>query len=161
MGLNMKRIDAIKQIMDKVKEEDIVIASTGMIAREVYQVKDRDRNFYMMGSMGNALSIGIGMALNRPDLLVFVINGDASVLMSLGTLVTHTKLCPPNLFHIILDNNCHASTGGQKTSSDKIEFTELAPNTYVLNIDKAKGDAPRIPLSGKQIKERFMRSLCE
>ena len=98
----MKRIDAITRIMNDV-EDEVVISSTGMISREVYTVKDRSRNFYMQGSMGCALGIGLGIAVNLKH-NVIVISGDASVLMSLGTLALHKKLNPQNLKHYILDN---------------------------------------------------------
>lgn len=153
----MKRIDAIKKIMENVKEE-IVISSTGMISRELCAVKDRPRNFYMMGSMGSALAIGLGIALNSKH-KVIVISGDGAVLMSLGTLVLHKKLNPKNLIHFILDNNCHSSTGGQLTCSDSIDFSKLAPNTEVIKVSGEKGDAPRITLTPKQIKRRFKNAI--
>jgi phosphonopyruvate decarboxylase len=106
----MNRREAIERILDQVDDQDIIVSSTGMTSRELYNIEDRPLNFYMMGSMGNALAIGLGVALNT-DRKVHVINGDASALMSLGTMVTHKKLNPANLYHYILDNNCHASTG--------------------------------------------------
>ena len=154
----MKRIDAIKRIMNNVKDE-VVISSTGMISREVYAVKDRPRNFYMQGSMGCALGIGLGITVNSKH-KVIVISGDASVLMSLGTLALHKKLDPQNLKHYILDNSCHSSTGGQSTCSDTVDFSKLAPNTVVIKVSKKKGDASRIPLSPKQIMERFKNAIC-
>lgn len=153
----MRRIDAIKKIMEGVTDE-AVISSTGMISRELYAVKDRPRNFYMEGSMGCALAIGLGIAVNSRH-KVIVISGDASALMSLGTMALHRKLNPENVKHYILDNNCHASTGGQKTCSDAVDFENLAPNTTVIKVSPEKGDAPRIPVSPRKIKERFMRSL--
>lgn len=149
----MKCIDAIKKIMKNAKDE-IIISSTGMISREVYAVKDRPRNFYMQGSMGCALAIGLGIAINSKH-KVIVISGDASALMSLGTLALHKKLNPRNLKHYILDNRCHSSTGGQSTCSDVIDFSKIAPNTEVITLNKEKGDASRISLSPKQIKRRF------
>jgi thiamine pyrophosphate-dependent acetolactate synthase large subunit-like protein len=154
----MKRIEAIKTILSNVSDE-VVISSTGMISREVFQVKDRDRNFYMQGSMGCALAIGIGIAYNRPDLKVIVISGDGAVLMSLGTLVLHKKLGLNNLSHFILDNNCHASTGGQITCSDCINFENLAPNTFSIKVDKDNSDAPRINILPHKIKERFENAI--
>src|SRR3990167_6269922 len=103
----MRRIDAIRHIMERVTDE-VVVSSTGMISRELYAVKDRPRNFYMEGSMGCALAIGLGIAVNSRH-KVIVISGDAAALMSLGTMVLHKKLNPRNLMHYILDNNCHAS----------------------------------------------------
>ena len=153
----MKRIDAIKKIVKNVKDE-IIISSTGMISRELYAVKDRPRNFYMQGSMGCALGIGLGIAINSKH-KVIVISGDASALMSLGTLALHKKLNPQNLKHYILDNGCHSSTGGQPTCSDVIDFSKIAPNTIVMKVSKEKGDAPRIPLLPKQIKRRFKNAI--
>ncbi len=153
----MKRIDAIKKIMKKVTNE-VVISSTGMISRELYQVKDRDRNFYMLGSLGNALAIGIGMAINSNHKII-VISGDGAALMSLGALVLHKKLNPKNLKHYILDNNCQSSTGGQLTCSDVVDFSKLAPNTKVIKVSNEKGNSPRILLSPKQIKMRVMNAI--
>lgn len=153
----MKRIGAIKKIMSDIKDE-IVISSTGMISRELYAVKDRPRNFYMLGSMGCALGTGLGIAINSKHKII-VISGDAAVLMSLGTLALHKKLNPNNLKHYILDNNCHSSTGGQLTCSDAIDFSKLAPNTIVIKVGKEKGNAPRIPLSPKQIMKRFKNAI--
>lgn len=153
----MKRIDAIKKIVKNVKDK-IIISSTGMISRELYAVKDRPKNFYMEGSMGCALGVGLGIAINSKH-KVIVISGDASALMSLGTLALHKKLNPQNLKHYILDNGCHSSTGSQPTCSDVIDFSKIAPNTVVIKVSKEKGDAPRIPLSPKQIKRRFKNAI--
>jgi sulfopyruvate decarboxylase subunit beta len=155
----MKRIEAIEMIVKNVTDE-IIISSTGMISRELHQVCDRERNFYMQGSMGCALAIGLGMAMSS-DNKIIVISGDGAVLMSLGSLVLHKKLKPPNLEHYILDNNCHSSTGGQLTCSDEIDFSSLAPNTKVIKISNEKGNAARINLSPKEIKERFMKAVSQ
>jgi phosphonopyruvate decarboxylase len=155
----MQRYEAIKNIMALIKQDEIVIASNGMISREVYKAKDRPLNFYMLGSMGCALAIGIGIAYARPDLKVIVISGDGAALMSLGTFVLHKSLRLKNLEHYILDNNCHATTGGQPTCSNYIDFTMLAPNTYTFHISDEQGDAPRVPLTPKQITKRFMNAI--
>jgi len=153
----MRRIDAIKNIMKDIKDE-LVVSSTGMISREVYAVKDRPENFYMLGSMGCALGIGLGIAINS-NFEVVVISGDAAALMSLGTMVLHKKLNPPNLRHYILDNNCSSSTGGQATCSGAVDFEKLAPNTIVIKVDREKGASARILLSPQQIAERFKNAI--
>lgn len=153
----MRRFDAIRKIMNNVKDE-IVISSAGMVSREVYAAKDRPRNFYMMGSMGCALGIGLGIAVNSNHKVV-VIDGDASALMSLGTLILHKKLNPKNLEHYILDNNCHSSTGDQPTCSDMVDFEKLAPNTKVIKVGKEKGDVLRIPILPKEITKRFKNAV--
>lgn len=154
----IKRVDAIREIMRNVGEDEVVITTTGMISREAYMVRDRSLNFYMEGSMGCELAMGLGIAINS-SYKVIVISGDASALMSLGTLILHKKLNPKNLMHYILDNGVHSSTGGQPTCSDAIDFEKLAPNTKVIKVSKEKGDAPRIPLPPKQIKERFIKAI--
>ena len=152
----MNRSAAVRTVMDKIKDEDIVVAATGYISREVYRVKDRPLNFYMMGSMGNALAIGIGIAMNCKN-KVYVINGDGGALMGLGAMVTDCALNLNNLMHIILDNNCHESTGGQKSNSHHILFPALAP-VKVLKVDRTSTVPPRIKLTPKQITERFMNA---
>lgn len=153
----MTRSELCKEIMSQVGDDDIVIASTGFISREIFKY-DRDLNFYMMGSMGNALAIGIGLAMNLPQ-RVFVINGDGSVLMSLGTLITAKKLGLKNLIHFILDNNCHESTGGQPTVSQYVDFEKLCKNTFHCPIIKDNTVPPRITLEPKQITERFRNAI--
>ncbi len=154
----MNRSDIVKSIMKDVGEDDIVIASTGFISREVFKY-DRSLNFYMMGSMGNALAIGIGIAMNIKK-RVIVINGDGSVLMSLGTMLTAKRLSLPNLIHCIIDNNCHESTGRQKTCSDLIDFRHLSKNVIVYKSNIDQSIPPRITLSPKEITERFKNAIA-
>lgn len=151
----MTRSQCVKRIMEDLNPNDIVIASTGFISRETFKY-DRPLNFYMSGSMGCALAIGIGIAMNV-DNRVIVINGDGSVLMSLGTMLTAKRLNLPNLTHYILDNNCHESTGGQKTASDLIDFRHLSRNVIVYKIakDGIIDEPPRITLPPKEITRRF------
>ena len=157
----MTRLECVKKIFQDVNDDDIVIVSTGLISREVFGYKDRPLNFYMMGSMGNALAIGIGLAMNIKN-RVIVINGDGSVLMSLGTLLTAKKLRLNNLVHYIIDNNCHESTGGQKTVSNLIDFRHLSHNVIVYKTIKDETIPARITLSPKQITERFKNAiLCQ
>ena len=156
----MNRSSCIKEIMSQLMDEDIVVASTGYISREVFKY-DRPLNFYVMGAMGSALAIGIGIAMHT-DKRVFVINGDGSALMGLGAMITAKKLRLINLYHFVLDNNCHESTGGQKTSSDCVDFTRLHFNTVVYHIEKDDTIPPRITLTGKEIAQRFKNALlCE
>lgn len=153
----LKRIEAIREIIKNVNDE-VIISSTGMISRELYAVRDTERNFYMQGSMGSALAIGLGIALNSKH-NVIVLSGDAAALMSMGTFALHKKLNPKNLKHYILDNNVHASTGGQPTSSDAVDFETLAPQTKVIRVTKEKGNSPRIPIPPKEIMTRFREAI--
>src|SRR3990167_7567987 len=151
----MECSEIVKSIMDGVQVDDIVIASTGFISREVYRQKDRPLNFYMQGSMGCALGIGIGVSMNVSQ-RVFVISGDGSALMGLGTMVTAAKMNLPNLIYMIVDNGAHESTGGQPTASDSINFSLLYRNTIVYKADEYKDIPPRIKLSPTEITKRFV-----
>lgn len=152
----MKRIDAIRKIMNLVTDE-FVISSTGMISREVYAVKDRPENFYVMGSMGASLGIGIGLALHTKR-NVLVIAGDGEILMSLGTLVLMNKLELPNLRLIILDNNCYQSTGRQKSCSDAVHFDGIC-NCEVIKVEPTSSNVPRIDIFHEEIARRFYNAV--
>ena len=152
----MKRIEAIKEIMDIVTDE-LIISSAGMISREVYFVRDRPRNFYMMGSLGASVGFGIGLALNT-NKKVLVLAGDGDVLMSLGSLVLMNKLKLPNLKLIILDNNSYQSTGGQKTCSDAVDFTKIC-NCEVFKVDLVESGVPRVGVSPIEITKRFYNEI--
>ena len=80
----------------------------------------------MIGSMGLASSIGLGIALKKPKKRIFVFDGDGNILMNLSSLVTIGSLQPKNLIHVIFDNNVHESTGGQPTYSNQIDISKIA-----------------------------------
>jgi dienelactone hydrolase len=92
-----------------------IIASLGHPAYDLFAAGDRPQNFYTWGAMGLASSIGLGLALARPDVRVIVIDGDGSLLMNLGSLATIGLLRPANLVLVVMDNEEYATTGGQPT----------------------------------------------
>jgi phosphonopyruvate decarboxylase len=95
--------------------EAFVISTTGLIGREMYRQDDSERRFYMQGSMGHAIGIGMGRALSAPQERVVVLDGDGSALMHLGASALVGGIRPPNLIHVVLDNGTYDSTGGQST----------------------------------------------
>lgn len=113
-----KRIDIIKKIVENVGDKEIIVSNIGFPSKELYFIKDRERNFYMLGSMGLASSIGLGLALNCED-KVIAIDGDGSILMNLGSLSTIGYLNPKNYILVIIDNSAYGSTGNQKTHTNK------------------------------------------
>ena len=113
----VSRIDATKTI---------IIATTGFTGRELYAIEDKDNHFYMVGSMGCASSLGLGLSLARPELDVVVVDGDGAGLMRMGNFATIGKYAGDNLFHILLDNEAHDSTGAQSTVSGNIDFANIA-----------------------------------
>ena len=110
----MNRLEATRRICE-IAGEAAIIASLGHPAYDLFAAEDRPRNFYTWGSMGLASSVGLGLALARPEVRVFVLDGDGSLLMNLGSLATIGLLRPANLVVVVMDNEEYATTGGQKT----------------------------------------------
>lgn len=120
------RWDALS-VINAIKDKSTVqIATTGKTGRELYEIGDSDSNLYLVGSMGCVSSLGLGMALTRQQHDIIVIDGDGSLLMRMGCLATNGFYGTPNMLHILLDNNAHDSTGGQRTVSDHVDFVEIA-----------------------------------
>jgi phosphonopyruvate decarboxylase/sulfopyruvate decarboxylase subunit beta len=109
------------------------------MSRDLFEVNDKRSNFYMIGSMGLASSIGLGIALKNPKKRVYVFDGDGNILMNLGSMITIGSLSPKNLVHVVFDNNSHESTGGQPTSSSKINLEKVANSVnYKIFVIKSK-----------------------
>ena len=107
-------------------ENTVVIATTGFTGRELFAINDRINQLYMVGSMGCASSLGLGLALARPDLHIVVIDGDGAALMRMGNFATVGSYAGSNLTHIVLDNEAHDSTGAQATVSGNVRFDDIA-----------------------------------
>ena len=120
------RMDVLREIHNSRDDKTAIIASTGFTGRELYEIGDEPGNFYMVGSLGCASSIGLGLAQVKENKDVIVIEGDGAVLMRMGALATNGYYKPDNLLHILLDNNAHESTGGQKTVTENIDFPAIA-----------------------------------
>ena len=134
------RADAIRYVLDKHGTGALYVASTGYVSRAVHELAGPDYQvFYMQGSMGLAPAIGLGIALHteRP---VVVINGDASLLMALGSTHTLRDHAPANLFHYVLDNGCHESVGGQPSAPLEPGYPGV---TEILEVDLG-GKPPRV-----------------
>src|SRR4051812_22465663 len=107
----MNRLEATRVVLELAADAPIV-ASLGHPAYDLFIAGDRPQNFYTWGSMGIASSIGLGLALARPELRVFVLDGDGSLLMNLGSLATIGWVRPSNLVVIVWDNQEYGTTGG-------------------------------------------------
>ncbi|MEE0938537.1 sulfopyruvate decarboxylase subunit beta [Methanobrevibacter sp.] len=178
----MARREAIRDIMRDI-EDELIVCNIGFPSRELYDIKDRNENFYMIGSMGLASSIGLGLALARPDKDIVVIDGDGSLLMNMGSLVTIFANNPKNLTWIVIDNGAYGSTGNQDTYAQVIDLCEIAKSVGFKNSfkfqdidlkDMIKSDnssfivydtepgnskAPIIDLTPVEIKNRFMETI--
>jgi phosphonopyruvate decarboxylase len=123
---HLSRLEAIKTITNSLSGQEAVVATTGKISRELYNSLDQAGNFYMVGSMGCASAIGLGLALAQPHRKVVVLDGDGACLMKLGNLATIGHYQPRNLIHVVLDNEAYDSTGGQATTSSTISLAAVA-----------------------------------
>jgi sulfopyruvate decarboxylase subunit beta len=130
----MNRLEATRVVMELAGDAPIV-ASLGHPAYDLFIARDRPQNFYTWGSMGVASSIGLGLALGRRDLRVFVLDGDGSLLMNLGSLATIGLLQPANLVLVVVDNEEYATTGGQATPT--AQGADLAAAARALRIADA------------------------
>lgn len=122
----MRRTEALETICNGLNGNEAIVASTGLISRDLFRLKDSSQNFYMTGSLGLASSIALGIALNREDREVIVVEGDASLLMNLGTLATIGHFSPKNLVHIVLDNKSYASCNEEPSVSATTDLSEIA-----------------------------------
>ena len=182
----MTRLEAIKLIVDCISDEDILVHANGAISRESFFCKDRKTNFYLIGSMGLASSVGLGIAICKTDHKVIVLDGDGNILMGLGNLPLIGALKPKNFIHIVLDNEVYGTTGNQPTISPEINLGEIAraagyrtsqlvnrttdiqtifqdkysqtgPHFIHIKVNqKINRLCPRIPYTAKQIRDRFI-----
>tara|TARA_B100001105_G_scaffold5007_1_gene3763 strand:- start:113 stop:667 length:555 start_codon:yes stop_codon:yes gene_type:complete len=182
------RKEAIEIAIKEIGNQPIISAN-GYISRDLYNVYDKHSNFYMIGSMGLASSIGLGVALKNSKKRIFVFDGDGNILMNLGSLTTISSQKPKNLVHIIFDNSVHESTGSQPTNSNLVHIEKIAkacnynhvyitkdqnnflkiiqkikklkgPIMILVKIQQSKGQrSERIKISPVRIKEHFMQSI--
>ena len=184
----MKGTEAFQELLPLLEDEPVVHAN-GFICRESFSIKDREENFYMIGSMGLASSIGLGVALCKPDRKVIVLDGDGNVLMSMGTLAMISAEAPNNLVHVVIDNEVYESTGKQRSISNAVPLEQVAKSAgyrQAVRVDKKEEIKPafeklmnsegpvfllikvepcfesktgRVTHTPEEITERFMKSL--
>jgi sulfopyruvate decarboxylase subunit beta len=178
----MRRIEAIALAAKTADAEcALLIGNIGYPSRELFSVRDRPENFYMLGSMGLASSIGLGLALACSSRKVIVLDGDGSVLMNLGTLATIAHFAPENYLLVILDNCCYGSTGSQPTcthlgtdlsvlakaagvenvrlvdGSDELLDALHGKGVVIAKVESGNAAVPIISLSPEVIVERFIK----
>ncbi|WP_174590868.1 sulfopyruvate decarboxylase subunit beta [Methanocella conradii] len=178
------RLEMIKGIVPYLKDR-IVVSNIGIPSKELYAALDQDTNFYMLGSLGLASSIGQGLAMGQ-EKEVITLDGDGSILMNPNVLASVAQEKPKNLTIICFDNGAHGSTGNQQTFANRMDLELLAKAYGIENTVKAStpsellkaldtkcegprfihaiilaknADVPNIPLSPVQIKERLMAAI--
>ncbi|RPI74594.1 MAG: sulfopyruvate decarboxylase subunit beta [Desulfobacteraceae bacterium] len=185
----MNRLEAIRAIMAGLTGPELVVHANGAMGRESFACADRKENFYLVGSMGLAASVGLGVALSRPERKVWVLDGDGNILMGLGNLALMGALKPINLTHWVLDNGVYGTTGNQRTLSPELALDAMAaacgyataqvvrtaeelfqalqncktnsgPHFVQIKISSETPPAcPRIPYSAQEIADRFRNSM--
>ena len=135
------RGDMLRAVQAATTADDVLLASTGYTGRELYAHDDRANQLYMVGSMGCAVSLGLGLALTRPERRVVVLDGDGAALMRLGALTTVGYERPANLVHVVLDNGVHESTGGQATVSRSVDFGAIAAACGYARVERVSSPA--------------------
>jgi phosphonopyruvate decarboxylase len=184
----MSRRDALAVAIDRLTDEPLVHAN-GYICRESFSVADRPQNFYMIGSMGLASAIGLGLALGQPKRPSVVFDGDGNLLMNLGILTTVAATAPANFVHVVFDNEVYGSTGNQASPSRHVRLDRLAaaagyrrvaavsdagaidaamrealatpgPHFVLVKTTAEEAEVPRIPYDPATIRDRFHASLA-
>ncbi|CAG0997551.1 MAG: sulfopyruvate decarboxylase subunit beta [Candidatus Methanoperedens sp.] len=180
----LTRYEAIKSIVETIDDTgDIIVANLGIPSKELFEIRDRKLNFYMLGSMGLVSSIGLGLSIIQKK-HVYVIDGDGSLLMNPNALISIGEYPAPNLTIIAIDNASYGSTGNQQTCTQSlIDLELLAKASGIKHTLKAHSldelrealllkaqfihvivkpvnvKCKEIPFSANEIKKRFMRAL--
>jgi len=115
----MNRFDLTRRLILRLKHEEAVIGGIGYTNFDLWGAGQRPQNFYMLGSMGLAVPIALGVALAQPHRRVFSLEGDGSILMQLGSLATVAARAQRNLAIVIMDNGTYEITGGQPTLTEQ------------------------------------------
>jgi phosphonopyruvate decarboxylase len=130
----LERERAIELVTASLNNDDLVVATTGKISRELYEIREKNRqshsaDFLTVGSMGHASQIAMGVALARRDKTVYCFDGDGSVLMHMGSLAVNAACKRDNFKHIVFNNGAHDSVGGQPTAAANISLASIASSS--------------------------------
>lgn len=129
--LSLSREEAIQEVASAIGPKDIIVSTTGMISRELFEARTawnqgHERDFLTVGSMGHASQIALGIALQKQDRNVWCFDGDGATIMHMGSLAIVASKKPANYIHVVFNNGAHDSVGGQPTVGLKIDLTAVA-----------------------------------
>lgn len=138
----MSREEAIEVILDHMPNDTIYSATTGRATRELFFLREKrnetkTHDFLNVGSMGHASSVALGIALEKPERHVVVLDGDSATMMHMGAMTMVSKLKAPNFMHVILNNGAHESVGGQPSVGHLLDFTSIAESCGYMTVGKA------------------------
>lgn len=153
--LQMTREEAIQTVAASLGEKDVIVSTTGMISRELFETRTawnqgHERDFLTVGSMGHASQIALGIAMEKADRKVWCFDGDGASIMHMGNMAIVASKHPKNYVHVVFNNGAHDSVGGQPTVGLKIDLPSVAKSvgykeTYsVDNMGKLKSILPSI-----------------
>jgi phosphonopyruvate decarboxylase len=134
----LKREDVIKQIVDQLTGEEVIVSTTGKTSRELFEYRaelkhPHHSDFLTVGSMGHANQIALGIAIQKPNKRIICLDGDGALLMHMGGLSTIGSLAPKNFIHIVINNGAHESVGGQPSVAFGVDIPKLAlANNYKM-----------------------------
>lgn len=129
--LTMSREEAIQTVASALGEKDVIVSTTGMISRELFEYRaamnqEHERDFLTVGSMGHASQIALGVALEKQERRVWCFDGDGATIMHMGSMAIVANKTPKNYVHVVFNNGAHDSVGGQPTVGLKINLTAIA-----------------------------------
>lgn len=130
-SLSLSREEAIQTVAAALGEKDVIVSTTGMISRELFEYRaaknqGHERDFLTVGSMGHASQIALGIALEKPDRRVWCFDGDGASIMHMGSMAIVGSKAPKNYVHVVFNNGAHDSVGGQPTVGLSIDLTAIA-----------------------------------
>ena len=141
--LALSREEAIQTVAAVLGEKDVVVSTTGMISRELFEYRTamnegHERDFLTVGSMGHASQIALGIALEKQDRKVWCYDGDGATIMHMGSMAIVAQKAPKNYVHVVFNNGAHDSVGGQPTVGLNIDLPRVAravgyPHTYSVS----------------------------
>ena len=187
-GTLISRAQAMAALLELLTDQPLIVCN-GFPSREVQKISDRPTHFYMIGSMGNAPAIALGVALAKPHKQVVTFDGDGNVLMGMGTLATVGALRPKNFIHVVFDNEVYGTPGTQPPIAIAVplergakaagyvmveraldrddliyEFKEMlkkdGPSLLLIKVNEFAEDAGRIVLDPPDITKRFMTGIA-
>ena len=129
--LALSREDAIRTVAARLDAKDVIVSTTGMISRELFEYRtsqgeSHERDFLTVGSMGHASQIALGIALEKPERRIWCFDGDGAVIMHMGGMAIVAEKAPKNYIHVVFNNGAHDSVGGQPTVGLDIDLCAIA-----------------------------------
>lgn len=161
---DMLREEIIRHIIE-VSGEDPIVSTTGKTSRELFELREAKEqshgyDFLTVGSMGHSSSIALGVALQKNDKKVWIIDGDGAMLMHMGSMALIGSYAPENIVHIVINNGSHESVGGQPTVAEKLDLVKIAQGCGYPNVESVDS-FDRLDTALKTAKERSELSFIE